>query len=69
MFRGATPADSEFGTPAPGTPGFDRENSVDLTGDEDDEATVGQLEGFDLATQMLEREEQTSGGNDIEEGD
>lgn len=36
---------------------------------EEDGPTIGELEGIELATQMLAREEQTMGGNDIEEGD
>ncbi|GAC96414.1 hypothetical protein PHSY_003994 [Pseudozyma hubeiensis SY62] len=84
LFRGATPADSEAGgtpaqlrisaTPAPrGTSVLDND-AVGLVegqdGDaEDDGPTIGELEGIELATQMLEREEQTMGGNDIEEGD
>lgn len=38
-------------------------------GDDEDGPTIGELEGIELATQMLEREEQTMGGNDIEEED
>lgn len=83
LFRGATPADSEAGTPGPmrgsmtpiprGNSVLDDE-AVGLVEDQDDEAqddgpTIGELEGIELATQMLEREEQTMGGNDIEEGD
>lgn len=37
--------------------------------EEDDGPTIGELEGVQLATQMLEREEQTMGGNDIDDGD
>jgi hypothetical protein len=71
LFRGATPADSEVGTPAPD---FATELSAALTSaddsaDNESQQTIGELEGLELATQMLEREEQTSGGNDIEDGD
>ncbi|SNX83339.1 uncharacterized protein MEPE_02046 [Melanopsichium pennsylvanicum] len=38
-------------------------------GQERDAPLIGKLEGIELATQMLEMEEQTTGGNDIEEGD
>ncbi|CDR88663.1 uncharacterized protein SPSC_05267 [Sporisorium scitamineum] len=84
LFRGATPAESEAGgTPGPmrssATPA-PREASVldhDAIGTvegqeaeaDDDGPTIGELEGVELATQMLAREEQTMGGNDIEEGD
>ncbi|EST07535.1 hypothetical protein PSEUBRA_002616 [Kalmanozyma brasiliensis GHG001] len=84
LFRGATPAESEVGgspspmrgsaTPAPrGTSvlSTDAVGTVeDQSGEtEDDGPTIGELEGIELATQMLAREEQTMGGNDIEEGD
>lgn len=84
LFRGATPADSDAGgtpgpmrgsmTPVPrGTSVLD-DDTVGLVEDQggdaqDDGPTIGELEGIELATQMLEREEQTMGGNDIEEGD
>ncbi|TKY86714.1 hypothetical protein EX895_004354 [Sporisorium graminicola] len=84
LFRGATPADSEAGstpgpmrgsvTPAPrGTSVLDNDAVGMVEGQEgeadDDGPTIGELEGIELATQMLAREEQTMGGNDIEEGD
>lgn len=88
LFRGATPAESERGTPGPSRTSItpmpaspSRASSVvandtlgmvedDGAGEADDDGpTIGELEGIELATQMLEREEQTMGGNDIEEGD
>ena len=61
-------------TPAPrGTSVLDDDavGTVQGQGDDvdDDGPTIGELEGIELATQMLAREEQTMGGNDIEEGD
>ncbi|SPO23035.1 uncharacterized protein UTRI_01713 [Ustilago trichophora] len=84
LFRGATPAESEVGgtpgpmrssvTPAPRGASVMENSAVgSIEGDggeaDDDGPTIGELEGIELATQMLAREEQTMGGNDIEEGD
>ena len=85
LFRGATPAESEAGgtpgplrssvTPAPrGANVLDSDAVGTVEGqeaeaDDDDGPTIGELEGIELATQMLAREEQTMGGNDLEEGD
>ncbi|CBQ71774.1 conserved hypothetical protein [Sporisorium reilianum SRZ2] len=85
LFRGATPAESEAGgtpgplrssaTPVPrGASVLDNDAVGTVEGqeaeaDDDDGPTIGELEGIELATQMLAREEQTMGGNDIEEGD
>lgn len=74
---GGTPGPARSSvTPAPrgaSVLGHDAVGMVEGDGEggdaEDDGPTIGELEGIELATQMLAREEQTIGGNDIEEGD
>lgn len=84
LFRGATPAESEAGgTPGPirdsATPASRGFSALDndaigmVEGQkgeaENDGPTIGELEGIEMATQMLEREGQTMGGNDLDDED
>ncbi|EPQ26478.1 uncharacterized protein PFL1_05800 [Pseudozyma flocculosa PF-1] len=71
LFRGLTPA-TEAGTPAPmpTLPGPDQSASMREPSEDIAERQDGELEGFQLATQMLEREGSVLGtGNDLDEGD
>ncbi|KAJ1029773.1 hypothetical protein NDA13_003015 [Ustilago tritici] len=70
MRRSVTPAPRDESEAPSGHLGMVEDDGEGGGGEGDDDGpTIGELEGIELATQMLEREEQTMGGNDIEEGD
>lgn len=70
MRRSVRPAARDESEAPSGHLGMVEDDGEGGGGEGDDHGpTIGELEGIELATQMLEREEQTMGGNDIEEGD
>lgn len=71
LMRGSvTPAPREESVAPSGALGMVEDDGEGGVGEVDDDGpTIGELEGIELATQMLEREEQTMGGNDIEDED